>query len=244
MRKLHQCVSVRVTVIIQTDLVARPPADELGDFRAALEYDAPYLIEKLLKDQIVDSATEGDMLFTEVKRYLVLSRLDRNVAWEVYSTRVDEVWHQFVLFTYEYSVFCDRFLGAFVHHRPSNAPESASNHSSLSSTFLSFSVRYREVFGQELPECWFDARSITVARRLINNKAQHLVVSEHAGRVSLVHEDGFVQLSVDPIAREALTFIATTRTFYVRELPGDLTDEERIAIATVLVEHRLLRVAP
>jgi len=229
---------------MQTSPVAPAPAHELVEFRAALDYDAPFLIEKLIKDQIVDSASEANMLFTEVKRYLVLLRLDHDAAWEMYSRRVDEVWHQFVLFTHEYVGFCNRHLGGFVHHRPSNAPELPSNGHSRSSTFLSFRAHYREVFGQELPDCWLDARSITVARRLINDKAGHLVVSEHGARVSLVDEDGFVHLSVDSIAREALTFIATTGAFYVRELPGDLVDEERIAIAAALVEHRLLRVAP
>jgi len=61
--------------------------------------------------------------------------------------------------------------------------------------------------------------------------------------VSRVDEGGTVRFSVDSIAREAVTFIATTGAFYVRELPGDLTDEERIAIAATLVEQRLLRVA-
>jgi hypothetical protein len=242
MSVLHKHVSV-LTMNIQTNPAAPPPADELGQFRAALNFEAPFLIEKLLKDHIVDSAAEGAMLFTEVKRYLVLSQLDCHVAWQMYSTRVDGVWHQFVLFTHEYGVFCNLYFGGFVHHRPSNAPELSSNRQSRPSTFQSFRARYREVFGEELPECWLDATSITLARRLINDKVGHLVVSEHAGRVSLVHEEGFVHLSVDSLAREALEFIATTGAFYVRELPGDLTDEERIAIAAALVEHRLLRVA-
>src|SRR5262245_40923299 len=138
---------------IQTSPVTRTPADELGEFRAALDYEAPFLIEKLIKDQIVDSAVEGAALFTEVKKYLALSRLDRDSAWEMYSARVDAVWHQFVLFTHEYSVFCNRYLGGFVHHRPSNASEVSSKRNSRS-TFPSFSARYREVFGQELPDCW------------------------------------------------------------------------------------------
>jgi hypothetical protein len=159
----------------------------------------------------------------------------------MYSTRVDEVWHQFVLFTREYALFCDQHLGGFAHHRPSNAPELPSKQDLEPSTFRAFRARYREVFGHELPECWLDERSITVTSRLINDKS--LVVSEDADRVSLLDEDGTVRFSVDSLAREAVSFIATTGAFYVRELPGDLTDEERIAIAAMLVEQRLLRVA-
>jgi hypothetical protein len=80
-------VSVRsgLTVSIQTTSVVEPPVDELGNYRAALEYDAPFLIDKLIKDRIVHDPTEGNVLFIEVKRYLVLSRLDPSVAWEMYS---------------------------------------------------------------------------------------------------------------------------------------------------------------
>ena len=228
----------------QTSLAARRPLDDPGDFRDALEYQAPFLIEKLIKNRSVNDAVEGELLFTEVKRYLMLTQLDRDeVSWEMYSLRVDEVWHQFVLYTHEYAAFCDRYFGRFLHHRPSNAPELSTNRRLRSSSFPTFRARYAEVFGKELPECWMDSRNVSVARRVINDKAGRLVVSECGGRVSLIHEDGTVQLSIESIAREAIAFIATTGAFYVRELPGDLTDQERIAIAAALVEHRLLRVA-
>jgi hypothetical protein len=244
MLKLQRYMPVRSGAVnVEAIPADRLPSDDLRRFHGALAYDAPFLVEKLIKDQIVDSAAEGELLFTEVKRYLVLTRLDPHVAWQMYSTRVDEVWHQFVLFTREYGSFCDGHLGGFAHHRPSNAPAMPPDHQSERSTFRSFAARYREVFGEELPDCWKDERSITLARRLIGDKTHRLVVSEHAGRVSLVDESGTVRFSVDSIAREAVTFIATTRAFYVRELPGDLTDEERIAIAATLVEQRLLRVA-
>lgn len=244
MLELQRNMSVRPgAVSVQTIPQARTLADDLRDFRGALEYQAPFLIEKLLKEHIVDSASEGETLFTEVKRYLVLTRLDRHVSWQMYSTRVDEVWHQFVLFTREYGMFCDQHLGGFAHHRPSNAPELPWRHDLEPSTFRSFRARYRAVFGRELPECWMDERNITLARRLINEKARRLFVVEDTERVSLVDEGGTIAFSVDTFAAEAVSFIARTPAFYVRELPGDLTDEERIAIAATLVESRLLRVA-
>ena len=226
---------------VQSLPLAPPQTHDQRDFRGALDYHAPFLIEKLIKERIVDAADEGEALFTEVKKYLVLTRMDRHVSWQMYSTRVDDVWHQFVLFTREYAMFCDQHLGGFAHHRPSNAPESVSNQDLEPSTFKGFRGRYREVFGQELPDCWRDERSVTPARRLIRDKA--LFVADDADRVSLVDEDGTVRFSVDSLAREAVTFIASTGAFYVRELPGDLTDEERVAIAATLVEQRLLRVA-
>jgi hypothetical protein len=217
-------------------------------FGAALQYTAPFLIEKLVKDQIVRDAGEAELLFMEVKRYLVLSRLDRDISWDMYSRRVDEVWHQFALFTHEYAEFCTRFFGSFVHHRPSNAPTSTaeltSGPASSPSTFADFRARYLEVFQQELPESWIDALNVSENSRLICEKPGQFTVSEAGGRVSLVDDTGVVQFSVDSLAASALEFIATTGAFYVRELPGDLTDEERTAMAALLVETHLLRIAP
>jgi hypothetical protein len=216
--------------------------DGPAEFSGALEYQAPFLIEKLQKDHVVASASEAEALFTEVKRYLVLTRLDDDVSWQMYSIRVDEVWHQFVLFTREYAMFCDEHLGGFAHHRPSNAPELPGSRDLQPSTFRGFRARYREMFGQELPDCWFDEHSVTLDRRLINDKVGRLLIAESAGRVSLLNENAAVVFEIDSLAGEAVSFIARTGTFYVRELPGDLTDEERIAIAATLVESRLLRV--
>ncbi len=39
-----------------------------------------------------------------------------------------------------------------------------------------------------------------------------------------------------------MRFIATTGAFYVRELPADLSDEEKVALISTLVDMRLLRV--
>jgi hypothetical protein len=60
--------------------------------------------------------------------------------------------------------------------------------------------------------------------------------------VDLVDWDGRVLLSVSEIAREALQFTADTGAFYVRELPGDLTEGEKVALVSALVELKVLRV--
>lgn len=223
-----------------TNTSFRPHAEE-----AALDYAAPFLLEKLVKDRIVDGVEAGEALFTEVKRYLVLARVDRHeVSWEMYSRRVDEVWHQFILYTGEYGEFCDRYFGEFVHHRPSNAPAMPARRSLRPSTFASFGARYQEMYGQALPECWTDANCVSLDRRVINDEAGRLAVSEGWGRVSLIREDGTVVFSVDAIALEAMAFVVNFPAFYVRELPGDLTGEERCAIVETLMAQRLLRIAP
>ena len=47
----------------------------------ALTYEAPFLIEKLVKDCVVETPEEGEELFTEVKRWIALIRTDRTKDW-------------------------------------------------------------------------------------------------------------------------------------------------------------------
>jgi hypothetical protein len=208
----------------------------------ALDFDAPYLIEKLVKDHVADSADQGRALFTEVKRYLVLNQVDRTKSWKMYSLRVDEVWHQFVLFTVEYFAFCDKYFGHYAHHAPSNAPDPGFGHRAPEATFAEFSDRYREMFGVELPDVWDDSTSVTPHRRIVNERAGQLEVGSTDSMVDLIGRNGRILFSVNEIARDALRFIAGTGAFYVRELPGDLSDDEKVALIATLVDMKLLRV--
>jgi hypothetical protein len=213
----------------------------------ALDYRAPFVIEKLVRDQIVDSDEEGEELFREALRYLVLANSDPSTSWKMYSTRVDEAWHQFVLFTVKYTEFCDDFFGGYRHHSPSNAPSPRPGPESgpdvEESTFDQFGRRYEQVFGEALPEVWYDHRTITLRRRLLNGHVGRLTLAEGRETVGLIGPDGLVVFEVNDIAGEALRFIASHGSFFVRELPGDLTDEEKIALASGLVECSVLRVA-
>ena len=207
----------------------------------ALAYEAPFLIEKLLKEQIVETPEEAQVLFTEVKRYIILAFLDETMHWEMYSLRIDEVWHQFVLFTREYIDFSTRFFGRYIHHTPGNAPESAAI-SDAKGSLEGFKQRYEEQFGVPLPNIWYDEKSVTTRRRVINHNAGKLTLRDGDGMIDLVDATGDVLLSVNELAREALAFISQTGAFYVRELPGDLTDEEKVALIATLVKYKLLRV--
>lgn len=211
----------------------------------SLSFAAPYLIEKLVKDRVVASAAEGEALFREVKRYFLLSRSDRSRIWEMHSLRIDEVWHQFVLFTRQYIGFCERYYGAYLSHSPSNAPESPKRNPGLAApvaTFGEFRAYYEQRFGEPLPDCWYDERSITLDRRIIDTRVGQLLIVEDAGRVSLVAGSGEAVFSVSTIAADALSFIADTGAFYVRELPGGLHDDEKVALVSTLVGQRLVRV--
>ena len=161
----------------------------------------------------------------------------------MYSLLIDECWHQFILFTREYMEFCRQYFGRYVPHAPSNAPEVKPAGQAEQTTFKQFAERYEAMFGLPLPNLWRDADNVTARRRVVNSHAGSLTLREEDGQVELLNRAGNVVLSVNDLARDALAFIATTGAFYVRELPGDLDDEEKVALASVLVECKVLRLA-
>jgi len=215
-----------------------------SDSRAidALEYEAPFLIEKLLKEHIADTSEEAEALFTEVKRYFVLIRSDHTKIWKMRSLRIDAVWHQFILFTGEYMKFCERFFGTYIPHRPDNAPKPETMNSTETMSFEAFQTRYTELFGGPLPDAWYDERSVTTNRRVLNDLAGTLSLQDHGDMTLLLTSAGEVLASVNLPGRDALAFVSRTGAFYVRVLPGGLTDEEQVALVATLVEHKVLRV--
>src|ERR1700722_564814 len=218
-------------------------ADMGAAVAGALDYEAPFLVEKLLGDRVVDTAEEAGALFTEVKRYLVLCDVDQTRTWMMCSRRGDETWHQFILFTAEYTAFCDKYFGEYLHHCPSNAPDSDGGHRAAQATFAEFGDRYRQLFGTGLPDLWDDSHSVTARRRMLNDHCGQLAVGSAGGKVELIGPHGRAVLRVNDIAGQAVGFIASTAAFYVRELPGELTDEEKIRLAATLVDMGLLRVS-
>ena len=228
-------------------LAASRPADsEAAECAASLDFDAPYLIEKLVKDHVCVSEDEARALFREVKRFLHLNRADRSRIWDMYSHRVDEVWHQFVLFTRQYMDFCQRYYGLYLPHSPSNSPQTQRGGTAAdvpSATFAEFAARYERMYGEPLPDCWHDEKNVGLDRRVIDGRIASLLMRDDGETIELVNGDGEVEFAINAFAAPAMAFIADTGAFYVRELPGGLTDQEKIALVATLVQHRLLRVA-
>ena len=137
----------------------------------------------------------------------------------------------------------EHFFSRYVGHSPGNAPGLRTRDPTAVSSFSGFRARYEEVFGSPLPDLWHDEKSITTRRRVFNDSAGTWILRDDAGMVDLLNTEGDVLMSVNNFGRDALAFVAQTGVFYVRELPGDLSDEEKITLIATLVEFKLLRVA-
>jgi len=69
------------------------------------------------------------------------------------SARVDQAWHEFILFTRTYIKFCEKSYGRIIHHEPSD------DHHKNSQQYSQTLRRYRECFGQPPAEFWAVNRS-------------------------------------------------------------------------------------
>lgn len=73
------------------------------------------------------SLEEARQLFEEVKKWLWLcGTRPRSMRLTVFGPMrlLDEMWHTFILFTREYSEYCQTHYGFYIHHAPTTNAES------------------------------------------------------------------------------------------------------------------------
>nr|WP_280146900.1 hypothetical protein [Priestia megaterium]MDH3170680.1 hypothetical protein [Priestia megaterium] len=61
-------------------------------------------------------ADEVEWTFFEMKRYFLLNAVIKDVP--MFSEKVDEVWHEMIMFTMDYERFTEHFFSRFLHHQP------------------------------------------------------------------------------------------------------------------------------
>lgn len=83
-------------------------------------YKHPHLVERLQKELSI-SSEQAEQLFEDTKLFLYICGTCHG-NWSP-SRMIDEGWHNFILFTRDYTAFCDKFFGRFIHHQPNTAGE-------------------------------------------------------------------------------------------------------------------------
>ena len=73
-------------------------------------------------DLLTVAEEEADDIFTETKKFLFLS-LQPNIFIPDELLILDEMWHNFILFTRVYQDFCLSYFGVFLHHIPASKVE-------------------------------------------------------------------------------------------------------------------------
>ncbi len=113
-------------------------------------FSAPYLEEKLLDEKKFGSKKEYQKVFSEFKKYVFLTQISLKKPLGMSSRKVDEIWHQFILFTPQYHQFCNDYLNGYLHHSPHTSKTSSSKKKEGARNFIK---SYKELFGK-IPKVW------------------------------------------------------------------------------------------
>ncbi|MEC4724441.1 hypothetical protein HWQ46_02625 [Shewanella sp. D64] len=109
---------------------------------AVLAYQNKNVTDRFIKLYGVEEA-EAVEIFEDVKRWLWMAAeareqgIDQPVVIDRALVVLDEMWHNFMLFTRDYGQFCKDFFGGYIHHSPMTAEGVASAESELDGYSLS-----------------------------------------------------------------------------------------------------------
>ena len=113
--------------------------------RRAMEFPMEYVTTRYAEDQElpVEVAREHER---ELRRWLALC-----AARGGYAMRgpIDEFWHTFIIFTKEYSEFCEQVAGQFIHHVPKTAAQGEED--PTKGGYYRFLEDYEKVFNETPP---------------------------------------------------------------------------------------------
>lgn len=101
-----------------------PASSTFQKLENALPYEYIHQVKlRFLSDHPQVSDDEFEWRLFELKRYFFLNSFLKSTP--MFSSKVDEVWHEMLMFTKQYEGFSDRFLGKMLHHTPNLEPEPA-----------------------------------------------------------------------------------------------------------------------
>ncbi|GAB6931243.1 hypothetical protein JCM10914A_52260 [Paenibacillus sp. JCM 10914] len=113
---------------------------------ARLESSMPSSLPGMVRQRVLTEHTEMtereyEWRWLELKRFFVMCAVLDRVP--MFSKAVDEIWHEMLMYTYEYQQFSDRFLGRMLHHAPNPGGENIPMHHERAW----FDTIYVELFG-------------------------------------------------------------------------------------------------
>lgn len=86
---------------------------------------------------------EAEDIFTETKKFLFICR-QPGVFIPDELLIVDEMWHNFILFTATYQDFCTHYFGGYLHHTPASKAEKAKHKEALAANVQATRTAFNE----------------------------------------------------------------------------------------------------
>jgi hypothetical protein len=110
---------------------------------SVVNYQNNLVIKKFILE---NSCTEqkARLLFEETKKFLLICALSESSCTP--NKLIDQMWHQFILFTYDYQEFCMKTFGFIIHHFPT-VELNAKTHSANAKGLLNVLILNQHIFG-------------------------------------------------------------------------------------------------
>lgn len=123
---------------------------------AVMNYDMCQMINRCKEDHNYSDA-DMKIIEKEFKRYFILVGVKEpdQGSLGMYSRDVDNLWHMFILFTKEYTHFCNNTFGRYIHHIPRiKENETLEDRQKVRNNFKNFIQRYESFFGEDIHPIW------------------------------------------------------------------------------------------
>lgn len=129
------------------------------------------------------SEAEAEDIFTETRKFLYICR-QPGVFIPDELLILDEMWHNFILFTATYQQFCDQYFGGYLHHLPASKAEKEAHQRQLTSDAAGtrklfheklaalMSITYDHL-GRDTVVKWFQQYPVQYSRPAIKNLRKH-----------------------------------------------------------------------
>lgn len=133
-----------------------------------LAYRHPGAIRTYMRTYGVDECI-AQQLFIDMLKYLWVSskhRADQELAPHEPSLQfsfvmhqemrdIDNMWHGFILYTKDYTEFCDRFFGAYLHHSPDVAEGVGPTQDEFAEEMAKYLSYVYDNLGEQCMRQWF-----------------------------------------------------------------------------------------
>jgi len=78
----------------------------------------PQLLDKLIKHHASFTRKETALVGNALRQFFLAYLKSGRKYVSMPSQVVDDLWHEFILYTRDYKLFCDKAFGNFLHHTP------------------------------------------------------------------------------------------------------------------------------
>ncbi len=121
-------------------------------------YKFPPLLHRMV-DKYGWEEKHAEEVFLDTLRFLYMVGIsDPDEGPMAPSVKIDEMWHNFILFTQDYQEFCFTYFGRFIHHRPRRRDDPPSEGNPIQNTLR----KATQMFGQLSPNWEFKRPDGTV----------------------------------------------------------------------------------